>query len=706
MTIPGRRLWSVATFVILAGVVMLLFASRHRSLSLPDRGSLRDANVLLITIDTLRADRLGAYGGRVPTPTVDGLAGRGLRFTHAYAHVPMTLPSHASILTGLTPPGHGVRNNGSFTLAASHPTLAAMLKSAGYRTGAFVGSFVLDARFGLNQGFDVYDDYYGEETGLLDFGFVQRRAPEVLRAAEQFILSQPPTYFAWVHLFDPHAPYDAPVHSIDDPYDNEIAYTDAQLGAFLHRLGAAGALDRTLIVVTADHGEGLGDHGEDTHGLFAYDSTLHVPLIVSGPGIPAGVSDAWVSHVDVVPTVMDLLGLEVPGSVQGQSLVARGDRDRPIYFEALDANLTRNWAPLTGLIAGGWKYIELPIPELYDLASDRGETENRAQQDQTRTRTMAVQLKEASRTLEALAAATPAPSDPDAAARLRALGYTSSALPPGARKSLYTEDDDPKRLVDLNRTYTRGLELAAAGQYPKALALLDRAIARRSDFASAYTAAAAIFIQTGRPPEAVARLEAARRLGLDTPEITERLGAALLAAGQPDRVVEILEPFAKSERASADARNTLAVAYAQTRRSDRARVLFEAIVATDPSAAGTWNNLGLLELHGGRREAATTAFRRAAAADPRYGPAWEGLGAALLDRDREQAIAAWIKAVDLMPNAFDTLFNVGMVLADSPEPKRALPYLRRFVDTAPRDRYARDIERVRIVMGKIERGSR
>jgi arylsulfatase A-like enzyme/Flp pilus assembly protein TadD len=697
-----RRWAGFSALIILTGAGVLFVLTRSRSPALPDRGSLGDANVLLITIDTLRADRLGSYGGRVPTPTLDALAGRGLRFTRAYAHAPMTLPSHASILTGLTPPGHGVRNNGSFTLAGSHRTLATMLKSAGYRTGAFVGSFVLDARFGLSQGFDVYDDYYGEGSGLLDFGFVQRRAPDVLRAAEHFILPPTTKYFAWVHLFDPHTPYDAPVHRVDDPYDNEIAYTDAQLGSFLHRLSASGALDRTLIVVTADHGEGVGDHGEDTHGLFAYEPTLHVPLIVLGPGIQAAVSEAWVSHVDVVPTVMDLLGLEVPGTVQGRSLVARGDRDRPIYFEALDANLTRNWAPLTGVIAGGWKYVELPIPELFDLVSDGGETENRAQQDETRARAMAAQLKDASRTLQASSAAAPAPSDPDAAARLRALGYTSLTLPAGARKSRFGEDDDPKRLVDLNRTYTRGLELAGAGRYPEALALLDRAIAQRGDFASAYTAAAAIFIQTDRPSAAVARLESARRLGLDTPEITERLGAAFLAAGQLDRVIEILEPFVKRERASMDSRNTLGVAYAQSGRADQARVLFEGIVAADPSGAGTWNNLGLLELHGGRREAAVAAFRRSVAADPRYGPAWEGLGAALLDRDREQAIAAWIKAVELMPNAFDTLFNVGMLLADSPEPKRALPYLRRFADTAPRERYARDIDRVRGMIVKIE----
>ena len=251
-------------------------------------GQLRGDNVLLVTIDTLRRDRLGAYGnGQGLTPTLDRLAASGVRYTHAFSHAPLTLPAHTSILTGLIPPHNGVHNNLAFRLDDRVPTLATMLKAAGYRTGAFVGAFVLDARFGLSRGFDAYDDRYPRDTGAPTFRISERRAAEVLRAAGDWILrpfspqSPGPSpqplasspWFAWIHLYDPHAPYEAPeeFRAARAPYDAEVAYTDAMLGLFLERLRAGRALDRTLIVVTGDHGESLGEHGEATHGLFAYD---------------------------------------------------------------------------------------------------------------------------------------------------------------------------------------------------------------------------------------------------------------------------------------------------------------------------------------------------------------------------------------------------------------------------------------------------
>ena len=351
-------------------------------------GALRGANVLLITIDTLRQDRVGAYGNRNGlTPTIDRLAAGGIRYAHAFSPVPLTLPAHASILTGLLPRRHGIHSNTRFRLDEHVPTLASMLKRAGYRTGAFVGAFVLDGRFGLNRGFDEYDDRLprGERAS---FHFAERRAAEVVTAAGNWILSSSAAaagtpWFAWVHLFDPHAPYDAPVEyrTGRSPYDAEVAYTDAMLGQFLTRLDAMHALTPTLIVLTADHGESLGDHGEMTHGLFAYDSTLAVPLIVNAPSIAPAVIDAPVSHPDLTPTILDLLGLAPPGSVDGQSLVRSPAPDRPLYFEALDASLTRGWAPLRGIIQGGWKYIDLPDAELYDLRTDPGEQHNRVDHD-------------------------------------------------------------------------------------------------------------------------------------------------------------------------------------------------------------------------------------------------------------------------------------------------------------------------------------
>ncbi len=391
----GKELERVAAALLLTlGVTSCVMGCVPATPSVPPLASrgLSGSNVLLVTIDTLRRDRLGAYGNTTGlTPALDGLAAAGLRYTHAFSHAPMTLPAHASILTGRIPIRHGIRNNGSYRLGEDVPTLATVLHGAGYRTGAFVGAFVLDARYGLSRGFDHYDDRY-PQSGETRFDFAERRAADVVQAAGDWILTPPAgPWFAWVHLFDPHAPYDAPAEyrSGRAPYDAEVAYTDAMVGRLLERLRAGHALDHTAIIVTADHGESLGEHGETTHGLFAYGATLSVPLILSGPGIGRGVIDGAVGHADLLPTICDLLGVAVPTGLDGISLIAPPATDRLVYFEALDASLTRDWAPLTGVASARWKFIDLPEPELYDLAADAAESNNLAGRDSSQLKALA-----------------------------------------------------------------------------------------------------------------------------------------------------------------------------------------------------------------------------------------------------------------------------------------------------------------------------
>ncbi len=381
--VTPERSWGPAPTVATLAVALVLVGACARPAAPPPpslrRDGARGQHVLVVTIDTLRRDRLGAYGhaGGL-TPALDGLAARGMRATHAFSHVPQTLPAHASILTGRTPVRHGLHLNGAARLAADVPTLATVFSAAGYRTGAFVGAFVLDDRYGLGRGFDVYDDRLPPGNGE-SFLYAERRAEAVVEAAGDWILGAGPSpWLAWVHLFDPHAPYDAPppVPPGRPPYDAEVAYTDAMLGRLLDRLRQRGVLDHTLVVVTADHGEGLGDHGERTHGLFAYDATLAVPLIVSGPGAGAGVIDAPVGHADLLPTLVAMAGVPAPAGLDGLPLTDPLPADRTVYFEALDANLTRGWAPLSGVVTAAWKYIHLPEAELYDRARDAAESAN------------------------------------------------------------------------------------------------------------------------------------------------------------------------------------------------------------------------------------------------------------------------------------------------------------------------------------------
>src|SRR5207248_145933 len=306
---------------------------------------------------------------------------------------------------------------------------------AGYQTAAFVGAVVLGARFGLNRDFDVYDDRYGHSGGRADFRVAERRAEYVIQPATEWILASDRSrpWFAWIHLYDPHAPYQAPPEYARGraPYDAEVAYADAMIGRGLDTLRAAGELDRTIVIVVGDHGEALGEHGEATHGLFAYDATLRVPLIVNAPGIPAGVVRAPVSHVDLVPTVLELLGIVVPSELDGRSLLSAADEgprsSRALYFEALDANLTRGWAPLTGVTVDGWKYIDLPIPELYDLRHDPREVHNLAARDPERSRVLQARLTDIVRSRKTVPEAVNAAMDAETSQRLASLGYVGTA---------------------------------------------------------------------------------------------------------------------------------------------------------------------------------------------------------------------------------------------------------------------------------------
>ena len=350
--------------------------------------ALRHANVLLITIDTLRADRVGAYGSRAGlTPTLDRLAAEGVRIDRAYAHVPLTLPSHTTLMTGALPFTNGVRDNGSFRFDQQRPTLATTLQGAGYRYRRV--RRVVRARCPLRPQRRLRRLRRSQRLapGGRRSGVLERRADAMVDAALAWIGAASPAappWFAWLHLYDPHDPYDPPEpfksRLPGDAYGAEVAFADAQVGRALQALRERGQLDRTLVVVAADHGESLGEHQERTHGLFVYEATTRVPLLLWAPAaLPPAVVAGPVGLADVMPTVLDLVGVAaVPGDGRSLWPAARGQavEDRDVYLEALNANLTRHWAPLTALVAGTTKFIDLPEAELYDLAADPGETRN------------------------------------------------------------------------------------------------------------------------------------------------------------------------------------------------------------------------------------------------------------------------------------------------------------------------------------------
>src|SRR5262245_14815313 len=501
-----------------------------------DLRSIPGQNVLLVTIDTLRADALGAYGGPASTPALDRLARDGVRFDFAHAHAVLTLPSHASILTGRYPFQHGIRDNGGYRLPSGARTLATLLKHAGYATAAFVAAFPVHSRFGLNEGFDIYDDHFGETRAPAEFVMPERPASAVVPLARDWIARRGTTpWFCWVHVFDPHAPYQPPApfdgQYASRPYYGEVAATDMALAPLLDDVRTA---DRpTLVVVTGDHGEALGDHGEETHGVFAYESTLRIPMIVAALGgsaktrsepVDGEVSSIAARHVDILPTILDAVAQPVPADVPGRTLLPaaerRGTAPRPSYFEAMSAMLNRGWAPLIGIVADREKYIDVPIPERYDIAADAAEQTNLVGASPDRDRTLVAALR---------GFGAPLPGqrrteDADALARLRALGYVSGAAP---AKSQYTDADDPKRLITLDQAIHRGVALYQQRRFTDAARVYQDVVKQRPDMSIAYQHLAFVAWQSGDLPAAIGVLQQALRAGVTHMELTTQLGTYL-----------------------------------------------------------------------------------------------------------------------------------------------------------------------------------
>jgi choline-sulfatase len=675
-----------------------------------------DQNVLIITIDTLRADALGSYGGGAATPALDALAGRGVRYDFAHAHAVVTLPSHASILTGLYPHQHGIRDNSGYRLSPATPTLATALKQAGFATAAFVAAFPLDARFGLTSGFDVYDDSYPELGRSVEFEIPERRADEVVGLARRWIGAQRGKWLAWVHVFDPHATY-APPPPFDaryaaNRYLGEVAYTDGALSPLLDDLTTQQR--PTLVVVTADHGEAMGDHGEVTHGLFAYESTLRVPLILAQ--VPSGtgeVSELPARHVDLAPTILDLVEAAPLANLAGRTLIDRegrairpeADAERASYFEAMSASLNRGWAPLNGVLAGREKLVALPLPELYDLTADPDESSNLIDARSDRRRALEARLKVLDESQGGPAAQRVAES-PDALARLRALGYVSGTAP---RKTRYTEMDDPKRLIDLDRLIHDGVDLYQRKRPAEAEQIYLRIIERRSDMALAYRHLAALQWETGRPGSAIATLERAMKAGAADPGMQAQLGIYLAESGRAAAAIPLLEIAARPPPAGregrdgsarvdgdVDALNALGIAYARAGRFADALGAFDRMLAADPGNAMAYENIGSTKLRLGDRPGARAALDRAIALNPRSSRAEVGLGALEMHAgNQEAAFAHWRRAIELDPSDLEALYNLATGLATAGRRSEARPYADAFLEQAPPGLFGREIAELR-----------
>lgn len=674
-------------------MLTLLFFCSLFSTAQPGGGGTRQGrlNVLLITVDTLRADRLGCFGNdRVKTPHIDSLARKGVLFRRAFAHTPTTLSSHANILLGTTPNYHGVHDNQNFVVREEFLTLAEHLRTSGYASGAFVGAFPLDSRFGLTQGFDVYDDNYGT-SGSQEFSYVERRADVVVQKAIQWLGGQNKPWFLWVHCFDPHQQYDPPepfkTEYKDSPYDGEVAYVDDSLGKLLDYLNDQGLDEKTLIIFTGDHGESLGQHGESTHGYFAYNSTLWIPLIMDCPGIRPANIDSFVSHIDIFPTVCEALEIEKPAHLQGLSLLpamnGKEIPEREIYFESLYPFTSRGWAPLRGFIKNNVKFMDSPIPELYDLHKDFDEAKNLADSGPLETYRMALA---ALMKKQAYGGPGTAKQDADRQARqnLRSLGYLSS--PQAPRKEAFTTQDDLKVLLPYESRLHEAMAACHERDAAKGEGLLRGIIAERKDFDQAYTYLATLFKEQRRLKEALGVLREGYQNCPGSYKIIVMYGLFLAEAGVPEQAIGILRQGLAIIDHDPELWNCLGVAYLNKGELGEALKAFEQALSLDHNYPIAVNNLGSLYLsiylktrEQKARQKAVELFREAIDLDPRYEPAYNGLGIALKTAgDLDGAIANWKKAAELKPDYGFALYNLGLAYLQRGEKALALDYLRKY----------------------------
>ncbi|HEX4953644.1 MAG TPA: sulfatase-like hydrolase/transferase [Thermoanaerobaculia bacterium] len=663
-------------------------------------------DVVLITLDTLRADALGFSGNpKAATPNLDRLAAAGRIFTRAHAHNVITLPSHANILTGLYPYQHGVRENSGFKLGKDVPTLATMLKAAGYETAAFVAAFPLDSQFGLDRGFDLYDDQLPKGSRPTEFVMAERRGDEVVaRARAWWDGHRGKKRFLWVHLFDPHAPYLPPepfaTRFAQDPYLGEVAATDSFLGPLLEP-HLAGKEVKTLIVVTADHGEALGEHGELTHGLFAYEPTLAVPLVVWGPGAAKGRDERPARHVDIVPTVLAATGVRAPKEaaerLAGTSLLGppptgtAGDS----YFESLSAHLNRGWAPLRGLIRDGKKAIVLPLPELYDLPRDPKEQTNLFETEKRLAVTLLRAVPEDS--------VWPPPRETLSAEeerRLRALGYVSGSA---AVKERYDPEDDPKTLIEVDRKIHQIVDLYSRGQVGEAVKLAREIVASRPTMPLGYSLLSQALLEQGDVKAAVEVMQKARQGSFASNSMQVQLGLSLAELGRAGEAVGVLAPIA--ELGDPEAGNALGAVLSEAGRQEEAKRAIEKVLAADQEQPKAWETLGLIALRQGRWAEAREKSEKALAANAELPLAWNNLGVALYQLGQHgAALDAWQKAVTLDPRLWDALFNLGLKAVQHGRPEVAREALSRFVAGAPRARYAADVERAKGLLARLPAG--
>ena len=686
-------------FICVFLIGLLCLAGCHQVSELPPSRKppikLSGSNCLFISIDTLRADHLSCYGyDAIKTPHIDALASEGVRFAKAYTPVPVTLPSHATMMTGLFPIGHGVRNNGTFRLEEENLTLAEIFRQAGYRTGAFVGAFVLDSRFGLDQGFDVYDDQLGSSSDQKVLFYNERPAERVIDSAIEWIKTKDNRpFFAFIHCFDPHAPYDPPSplkeQYAQNLYDGEIKYVDEMIGKLVTVLKEMDLYDNTLICFTSDHGEGLGDHEEKTHAIFIYDATLHVPLIFRYPGkiAPGQVIPQEVCLTDIFPTILDLLGSPYNGRVQGIPLLKADlleKRAFEMYCETFYPLYNHKWSPLEGIRTADWKYIRAPRSELYHLAEDAGELADLHQTRPEMADEMESRLDEMIHKLsnKDLSLRAQMHLDKDTKEKLESLGYIWTT-------SVREEDEetsypDPKDMIGLLEFLNRGTYYYMTGNYDQAIKEFKGLLKANPNDVFTHFVLGFVYDKKGWTDMAIEELQEAIRLDPGYINAYNNLGTIYNRIGKSEEAIQSFMRAIELNPTYLEAYDNLGVVYYQMRNYEQAMSYFQKAVELEPTYAQAYNNIGSVHVAQGRFSDAIAPIAKAMEFDPNLIDAYNNLGSAYLGiGDFRRAESLFIKALDMDPNHNEASINLATSYISSNQLDLARDEIERVISRNP-----------------------
>lgn len=695
---PKKRPILIAAGILLAAAAAayFLFLAGPPSFARLRQG--RDFNVIVITLDTTRADRLPSYGYQgVVTPTLDTFAARGVRFEKCYAQTPLTLPSHTTLFTGTLPLFHGIRDNGGFFVPEKLKTMAELFKDKGYETGAFIAAYVLDSKWGLNQGFDTYFDKFDlGKFKRISLGTVQRPANEILDEALPWLESRKDKrFFAWLHLYDPHSPYEPPPPYDSlyaaHPYLGEIAFADSQIQRLWQFLDANGLLEKTFIVFAGDHGESLGEHEEQSHGFFVYQAAIHVPLIVVTPfpEVQGVVSPEVTTLADVLPTVCDMAGLPIPPEVQGKSLIpaffGRRRKETPLaYSETFYPRFHYGWSDLKAVQDGRFKLILAPVPELYDVVADPREEKN-----------LVYLEKKVYARLNGLAEAFIARAgrnafetdyskvDEETREKLSALGYIGSFTDPAMLKGKALAN--PKEKIGVFNQLSQAREMGMNGKPDEAIRLIKGIIATDPEITDAYFSVGNILFQERKFEEAIGYFT--QVLGRKPDDSFAAINVALAYEGMAkfeEAEKFLLDYMAKGFQDSQFYFMLGNMNFLQ-KKYDRAIPYFEKCLSSNADSAGSYNMLAAIDIIKDDLDGADQNLSQALRISPRLSTVHYNMAQVAEKRGRRaEAEAEYLKELEISPRHFKSMYNLSRLYREAGDAAREKEFLDKCLETDPR----------------------